>query len=106
MGGSGGEQFLVLEMHYDNPGGVSGKKVQQNPETSSEQNCMSAGVLDSSGFRFFYTLEEPTHRAGILILGHIVNPVMIVPPETRNYTVAGFCSSDCTRLVCYCLSHI
>ena len=27
VGGSGGEQFLVLEMHYDNPGGVSGKKV-------------------------------------------------------------------------------
>jgi len=38
-------QYIVLEVHYDNPNLV-------------------AGNLDSSGYEFFYVDEEPTHRAG------------------------------------------
>ena len=46
---SNNRQALMLEIHYDNPGGAEGK-------------------LDSSGLRFYYSLEEQSQSAGLLQL--------------------------------------
>lgn len=43
-------QAIHLEIHYDNPSLIEGRK-------------------DSSGLRFFYSESERTHRAGILQVG-------------------------------------
>ena len=55
--------------------------------------------MDSSGLTFTY-LETPREfDAGILTLGHLVTPRMIIPPNDANYTVSAFCSVDCTEEV-------
>lgn len=59
------------------------------------------GVVDSSGMRYFYTTEEPEIQAGAISFGHVVTPYMVVPPRTRNFTIAGICSFECTKSVCY-----
>ena len=63
-------------------------------------------VIDSSGFRFYYTSIPREHRAGILYLGHHVTRKMIIPPNAPNYTITGFCPSNCTDTVSglYCFS--
>jgi len=80
VGGQGNPEFIVLEMHYDNPQVV-------------------AGIVDSSGMEFFYTTTPPQQRAGILAVGHLVSNVMIIPPNAENYTVTALCSESCTRSV-------
>ena len=58
-----------------------------------------AGIVDSSGLRFFYTTEEPEQRAGIIMMGHDVTRHMLIPPRTQNFTITGICSIDCTNTV-------
>ena len=57
------------------------------------------GTRDSSGIRIFYTNISREHDAGILDIGHSVTPLMIIPPNTPNYTIAGVCAPDCTEKV-------
>lgn len=57
------------------------------------------GTRDSSGLRFFYTRTPREHDAAVLHTGHDVNPYMIIPPNTANYTVTGMCIADCTNKV-------
>jgi hypothetical protein len=35
--------------------------------------------------------------AGQLMIGHDVNPSLLVPPNTDDFVVAGHCSSECTN---------
>jgi len=83
-------------MHYDNPDEVSGKLY-----CIIEQCLINyvAGVVDSSGFRVYYTDKPRQEDAGILIVGHSVIGHMIIPPGVQHYVVNGFCSSDCTNTV-------
>lgn len=75
-----GESFrtILLEMHYNNPAGVS-------------------GVVDSSGFTFYYTAETRTYDAAIVFVGHFVSPLMTIPPYADSYVIQGYCPSECTR---------
>ena len=57
------------------------------------------GVIDSSGITFYYTSTPRQHRAGIMILGHVVAQLMVIPPNAANYTVAGLCPGQCTDAV-------
>ncbi len=78
IGGPGNPSYVVLEIHYDNPN-------------------LDSGVIDSSGMEFFYSDTKPVHRAGIMILGHVVSPTMIIPPKVNDFVVEGLCASDCTQ---------
>lgn len=73
--------------------------------TCSHEYSMSShlhsGVVDSSGMRYFYTTEEPEILAGAISFGHNVVPYMFVPPKSRNFTITGICSPDCTNSVSY-----
>ncbi|XP_078722728.1 DBH-like monooxygenase protein 1 homolog [Lampetra fluviatilis] len=67
-------QFLLLQMHYDNAGLVS-------------------GVSDSSGFRFYYTPELRTYDAGLLETGIFAYWQHFVPPNTARFTSYGICNT-------------
>ena len=58
-----------------------------------------AGVLDSSGFEFFYTSNPPVHEAGILGLGHGVTKNMVIPPNADNFVIQSACPAACTQSV-------
>jgi hypothetical protein len=79
MGGKG-EQFLVLEMHYDNP-------------------RMIEGAVDNSGMQFFYTNEAPENRAGLLALAQQSLNTLIIPPNADNFVVNGLTPGQCTEEV-------
>ena len=55
--------------------------------------------MDSSGIQFIYENAPRRYNAGILLMGHQVDPLMIIPPRATNYGVTGVCSSECTSRV-------
>ena len=61
----------------------------------------TAGLIDSSGVRYFYTDEPPEMRAGILPIGHHITGHMIIPPGVERYTVTSYCPLNCTNAVSY-----
>ena len=64
--------------------------------------CASfAGTIDSSGMRFFYTDTPREHEAGILELGYSVAPLMVIPPNAKNFTITGLVNEECTNEVRY-----
>ncbi|XP_066941345.1 MOXD1 homolog 1-like [Macrobrachium rosenbergii] len=72
----GGATYFMMELHYDNPN-------------------LRKGVVDNSGLRVFYTENLRPVDAGILILGHKVSPMQIIPPR-QHWFSTGICSSGCT----------
>jgi len=59
-----------------------------------------AGIVDSSGIRFFYTEQLRSNDAGVLRLGHSLSPVSIVIPQNQtSFPVRGDCSNDCLEQV-------
>ena len=97
LGGSGleSQQYALMEMHYDNPDMVEGERAQCK-EAARTSTLLFAGVVDSSGMRFFYTTEAPQQLASALSLGHHVVPSMLIPPGQKNFTISAVCSADCT----------
>ncbi|KAK4288778.1 hypothetical protein Pmani_038210, partial [Petrolisthes manimaculis] len=73
----GGATYFMLEIHYNNPN-------------------LRTGVVDSSGVRVLYTEKLRQHDAGILTLGHMLSPTLIVPPG-RSWNTVAYCSSQCTH---------
>lgn len=80
--GGNGEQFIVLELHYDNPN-------------------MVRGNVDNSGLKFFYT-NEVENRAGLLTIGQQALNTMIIPPRAENFVVNALCPEKCTEKVTFC----
>ena len=78
--GGKGNQYIVMELHYDNPN-------------------LDAGMIDNSGLEFFYVNEEPTNRAGLLTFGHQAASNMMIPPHANNYVVNAVCPEQCTKEV-------
>ncbi|XP_042880997.1 uncharacterized protein LOC122258825 [Penaeus japonicus] len=73
----GGATYFMMEIHYDNPD-------------------LKEGVVDASGLRIFHTENLREYDAGILILGHSVSPLQIIPPKKKWLSV-GHCDSGCTK---------
>ena len=49
--------------------------------------CSLTGVKDSSGFLITYSRIAPTYKAGVLIIGHVTTPLMIIPPRDPSFSV-------------------
>ena len=90
---------MLLEMHYDNPNEVSGKLKYSITKECVMTFNYTTGIVDSSGFRMYYTDTPRQEDVGILAVGHNVIGHMIIPPRVQHYVVQGFCSSDCTNHV-------
>ena len=93
---------VLLEIHYDNPDELSG----QQPQLATIMYIVShtfhlSDIIDSSGFRLYYTDKPKEHDAGVLLIGQIVVPHLIIPPRVDKFTVKGFCFAKCTDAVRY-----
>lgn len=66
---------VVLEIHYTNPG-------------------RAAAIVDSSGFRLWYTSALRPNDAGVLTLGDVG---FSIPPQTTSFEVVNECPGECTR---------
>lgn len=71
-------EYYALEIHYDNPKGISGLRFQ-------------------TGARFYYTSKLRDIDIGLMRVDHGINIQLTVPPNVSNYVVAGHCSSECTE---------
>ncbi|XP_067933312.1 dopamine beta-hydroxylase-like [Watersipora subatra] len=70
--------YIVMEMHYDNPQLLSGRR-------------------DSSGFRLTFTPTLRKYDAGILTLGAVHG--IAIPPKVKDFTSSGFCTNTCTQRI-------
>jgi len=78
MGGDTDFHYFFMEMHYD------------NPEHRDD-------IIDSSGVRMWYTPTLREYDAGLLWMGHTVNPFRQFTPQGMVTTITGYCPSDCTE---------
>jgi len=71
--------FLVIEMHYDNPG-------------------LTSGLMDDSGITVFYTPDLRPYDAGTITMG---DPLILfgpIPPGSSSVVYEATCPSGCTQL--------
>ncbi|OON17809.1 copper type II ascorbate-dependent monooxygenase domain protein [Opisthorchis viverrini] len=79
IGGTGGIQDVVLEIHYANMHQVQ-------------------GIVDNSGFRFFLTSRLHTFDVGVIELGLVYSPRNSIPPGQKKFSLSGYCDNRCTDL--------
>ncbi|XP_052390510.1 DBH-like monooxygenase protein 2 homolog isoform X1 [Carassius gibelio] len=74
IGGNVGDFLYRLEVHYNNPN-------------------KSAGRVDNSGLRFYYTSELRQHDAAVLMTGLAVTPGYAIPPKAKSFLTYGLCDT-------------
>ncbi|XP_064616993.1 dopamine beta-hydroxylase-like [Liolophura sinensis] len=79
IGGENYSRYVLLEVHYNNPG-------------------LKTGVIDQSGIRFYVTSSLRKYDAGIMELGLEYTNKMAIPPDQPHFHLTGYCVSDCTRV--------
>ena len=72
-----GQEFYLLDMHFDNP-------------------KLVAGVHYETGVELFTTSKLREHEGGVATVAHAINPSNLIPPNVTNFVIAGHCSSACT----------
>ncbi|KAL5011858.1 hypothetical protein ScPMuIL_010409 [Solemya velum] len=72
-------RFVLLEVHYNNPG-------------------LKSGIIDSSGIRFYVTSQLRKYDAGIMELGLEYTDKMAIPPHQEKFLFEGFCIKECTEI--------
>ncbi|CAI8042462.1 DBH-like monooxygenase protein 1 homolog, partial [Geodia barretti] len=80
FGGEGFTQYVLMELHYDNP-------------------AMISGTVDSSGMRMYYTSTAREYDAGILTFGHDITPDQIIPPNAKSFTTTAILTGECTEAI-------
>lgn len=79
IGGSYFSPYVMLEIHYNNPHKVS-------------------TAIDSSGIRLFISPKLRQFDIGILELGLEYIDKNSIPPKQPNFSLTGYCVSECTRI--------
>ena len=92
----GGEGYIMIELHYDNPHEIEGKVFFHKPNFIDKQ-CFSTGTPDSSGLRLWYTKTPREHDAGLLTVGHFVHPYHVIPPNSQNFISTGLLTEQCSK---------
>ncbi|KAA0188986.1 hypothetical protein HAZT_HAZT006497 [Hyalella azteca] len=80
LGGPDFNPFVMLEVHYNNPGKMEGR-------------------VDSSGMVLTYTQDLRPHDASIMELGLEYTEKMAIPPHVVSFNLSGYCIPECTALV-------
>lgn len=78
-------KYLMVQIHYDNPTGVS-------------------GIVDNSGVKLSYTPNMRTYDAGTMTLGDILNSGNAIPPGQSLVEYEYECPSDCTNDLPYAIN--
>ncbi|CAH3036714.1 unnamed protein product [Pocillopora meandrina] len=76
VGTSNSTRTFFLELHYDNPDAIEGRK-------------------DSSGIRFYYTSHLREYDAGIMCVGERISKFAIIPPKQESWLTVGYCPKEC-----------
>ncbi|KAK0072196.1 hypothetical protein PV326_000313 [Microctonus aethiopoides] len=79
IGGERFNQFIMLEVHYNNPEYMK-------------------GVIDSSGIEFYITKTLRKYDAGVIELGLEYIDKMAIPPRQESFELSGYCVSECTGM--------
>uniref|UniRef100_A0A8C1ELD6 Monooxygenase, DBH-like 1, like n=1 Tax=Cyprinus carpio carpio TaxID=630221 RepID=A0A8C1ELD6_CYPCA len=74
IGGNVGGFLYRLEVHYNNVN-------------------KSAGRVDNSGLRFYYTSDLRQHDAAVLMTGLAVAPGYAIPPKAKSFLTYGLCDT-------------
>uniref|UniRef100_A0A8C2H7N4 Monooxygenase, DBH-like 1, like n=1 Tax=Cyprinus carpio TaxID=7962 RepID=A0A8C2H7N4_CYPCA len=74
IGGNVGGFLYRLEVHYNNVN-------------------KSAGRVDNSGLRFYYTSELRQHDAAVLGAGLVIAPWYAIPPNAKSFLTYGLCDT-------------
>ncbi len=69
------------------------------PNHISFRPFFQTGVTDNSGIRFYHTPTLRPNDAGILEVGVVYSPNQSVPPNSHDFVLTGYCTSDCTKSV-------
>lgn len=56
-------------------------------------------IIDSSGFRLYYTKQLRQYDGGTLTMGHIVAPTLMIPERQMEWNITGYCPQLCTERV-------
>ena len=75
MGGANYSRYIMLEIHYNNPD-------------------RQAGVVDSSGFRLYYTNKLRANDIGILEIGLEYTAKNSIPPGQPQFDLSGYCVAE------------
>ncbi|XP_070564615.1 DBH-like monooxygenase protein 1 homolog [Ptychodera flava] len=78
LGDVGDPTFVMLEIHYDNPGEIN-------------------NIYDSSGIRIFYTPTLRLHDAGVLGIAQDVSNKQVIPPGAENFRNYAYCLAELTK---------
>uniref|UniRef100_A0A8C0YK23 Monooxygenase, DBH-like 1, like n=1 Tax=Cyprinus carpio carpio TaxID=630221 RepID=A0A8C0YK23_CYPCA len=81
IGGNVSDFFYRLEVHYNNPN-------------------KTAGRVDNSGLRFYYTSELRQHDAAVLMTGLALAPWYAIPPKAKSFLTYGMYSADDWMILC------
>lgn len=76
IGTADSPKFYMMEIHYDNPERIEGRK-------------------DSSGMRFHYTSNIRMYDAGTLSVGDLSSNFLVIPPKQESWLSVGFCPKEC-----------
>lgn len=57
-------------------------------------------IVDTSGFKIYYTKQLRKNDVGIITLGHLVAPSLIIPEKQNYWNITGYCPGYCTEQVC------
>ncbi|KAL7645712.1 UNVERIFIED_CONTAM: hypothetical protein RMT77_002589 [Armadillidium vulgare] len=79
IGGKNFNQFVMLEVHYNNPNHIQGR-------------------VDNSGLVITYSSKLRNYDAAIMELGLEYTSKMAIPPKMKSFTLAGYCIPECTAL--------
>ena len=100
--GLGGPQqlYVMMQVHYNNPDLDSSRSMENHfflfVTYHDLKFCPHADIVDSSGLSLIYTSTIPINEAGVLTLGVVTSPFLIIPPMTSAFNVYGWCTSDFT----------
>lgn len=105
IGGPEFNSYIMLEVHYNNPGLRKGKIFTFF--FHSDKNCfylkcvLFVGLVDSSGIRLYITPDVRKYDAGVIELGLEYSDKMAIPPKQPDFTLSGYCIAECTAVVYY-----
>lgn len=111
IGGPEFNSYIMLEVHYNNPGLRKGVKPFPffHPEKKKmvfvvyykKYRVLFAGMVDSSGVRLYITPDVRKYDAGVIELGLEYSDKMAIPPKQPDFTLSGYCIAECTAVVYY-----
>ncbi|XP_019872323.2 tyramine beta-hydroxylase [Aethina tumida] len=79
IGGDNFNQYLMLEVHYNNPENIEGR-------------------VDSSGITLYTSEILKDIDAGVIELGLEYTDKMAIPPGQESFPLIGYCTSACTSM--------